>query len=214
MSPSPGPDPGPEKSVAWPDLRGGLERAGALAAELAAEAEEQARLARRLEDAHEVRMLARFASVGFAPARRAPFVEHGLILLLHVRRESGAVGRGAGRDEAAAQVAVGTRGRARRRQAEGRRGRRPPQGADAGADRAGAATLQSPRRRAPTSAGTCVVRSNLRLIIRVMAPPHPVHLVNVWELFCKFVNQHCIVPLPGCRIKYYTIALFSYFSKL
>ena len=26
------------------------------------------------------------------------------------------------------------------------------------------------------AAGTCVVRSNLRLIIRVMAPPHPVHL--------------------------------------
>ena len=26
------------------------------------------------------------------------------------------------------------------------------------------------------AAGTCVVRSNLRLIIRVMAPPHLVHL--------------------------------------
>uniref|UniRef100_A0A452ZE23 Uncharacterized protein n=2 Tax=Aegilops tauschii subsp. strangulata TaxID=200361 RepID=A0A452ZE23_AEGTS len=46
-------------------------------------------------------------------------------------------------------------GRARRRQAEGRRGRRALQGADAGADRAGAAALQGPRRRAPASAGTC-----------------------------------------------------------
>uniref|UniRef100_A0A453BNQ4 Uncharacterized protein n=1 Tax=Aegilops tauschii subsp. strangulata TaxID=200361 RepID=A0A453BNQ4_AEGTS len=33
--------------------------------------------------------------------------------------------------------------------AEGRRGRRAPQGADAGAGRAGAAALQGPRRRAP-----------------------------------------------------------------
>ncbi|XP_044339307.1 spindle assembly checkpoint component MAD1-like isoform X4 [Triticum urartu] len=55
MSARAGPDPNSEKSVAWPDLRGSLERAGALAAELAAAAEERARLARRLEAALEVR---------------------------------------------------------------------------------------------------------------------------------------------------------------
>uniref|UniRef100_A0A453BNY6 Uncharacterized protein n=2 Tax=Aegilops tauschii subsp. strangulata TaxID=200361 RepID=A0A453BNY6_AEGTS len=35
-------------------------------------------------------------------------------------------------------------------------GRRAPQGADAGAGRAGAAALQGPRRRAPAGAGTCL----------------------------------------------------------
>ncbi|XP_037472647.1 UV radiation resistance-associated gene protein-like [Triticum dicoccoides] len=56
MSARAGPDPSAaEASVAWPDLRGRLERAGALAAELAAAAEERAHLARRLEAALEVR---------------------------------------------------------------------------------------------------------------------------------------------------------------
>uniref|UniRef100_A0A452ZE37 Uncharacterized protein n=2 Tax=Aegilops tauschii subsp. strangulata TaxID=200361 RepID=A0A452ZE37_AEGTS len=52
MSP---PDPGAEKSVAWPDLRGSLEEVAALAAELAAAAEARAGLSRRLEAALEVR---------------------------------------------------------------------------------------------------------------------------------------------------------------
>ena len=82
-----------------------------------------------------------------------------------------ATGGGAGRAEAESGPPASAFGGGRRRQEAGARGRGAGEGAAAGADRAGAAAVEGPHRRAPASAANISIPSARRKMLRDWVQP-------------------------------------------